>query len=295
MATWDWLQKWVKAIERNILLMWSILNVPNNFEQSWQNDFQEYCIVGKTCIQWQTLLFPNTCHEAQQQTKISWKYLSQCISPHYRLSFTTISQSNTDIITGHVTSSESTWETLICQAMSTAGAVMSSCWNRNVVRYSPSSGSLMWWQSILPSTLSWGKLKWSYHTALPICVKVTSPLQSSSSQSRGTGWTQSYCHSRYWNSLSGINHICNFHISLSYGKPPCACWWKRISSGAPRRESHRHTPGLKTQRDLSGDDRLNWLYLFGKGLNVMDINLYVKVPHCSISPGLMLLETCFQV
>ena len=35
-------------------------------------------------------------------------------------------------------------------------------------------------------------------------------------------------------------------------------------------------------RDLSGGDRLNQhcVNSFGKGLNVTDIHLYVKVPHC---------------
>lgn len=60
---------------------------------------------------------------------------------------------------------------------------------------------------------------------------------------------------------------------------------KRIATGAAA--AGRRGPAPETliywemQKDLSGSDRLNQqcVSLFGEGLNVADVHLYVKVPH----------------
>ncbi len=135
------------------------------------------------------------------------------------------------------------------------------------------------------SALQWGK-------ATPMVIRICFWLQSFL-------WTPSFffiCSIRnffFFLSFSAIllvavaYSITSFAPPFSSDKPIIAGWHKTHRYQCASARMSPQTPDLKTlvyckiQRDLPGGDRLNQHCVNSFGLNITDINLYVKVPHSS--------------
>lgn len=72
---------------------------------------------------------------------------------------------------------------------------------------------------------------------------------------------------------------CSYTVATIAGKPISAVWCK--SSRSVQTSDFKILVRCKIQRDLPGDDRLikHCVGLFGRGLNVTGIHLYVKAVH----------------
>lgn len=91
-----------------------------------------------------------------------------------------------------------------------------------------------------------------------------------------------------WNYTDSVHMLMMPKASSSHSSPhSSAC---KNATGVPVWECHRSLYTMKTQRDIPGCDRLihNFVNSFGKSLNIMDINLYIKSPTLLLHLGQIL-------